>query len=89
LLTILLLVLGGLVGCRLPNQRRLLLGTLLLDLVVIAVLLNHGVHWLTSALSLLLPLLVAALVGATLTQWYRRSKAAWGRRSSRTNSGSV
>jgi hypothetical protein len=80
---------GGVVGCALPHHRRQLLGALLLDLVVIAVLLDHGLHRLMFGLGLLLPLLAAALVGATLTQWYRRSKAVWGRRSSRTTGGSA
>jgi hypothetical protein len=50
---------------------------------------HHRRQLLGTLFGLLLPLLVAALVGATLTQWYRRSRAVWRRRSSRTTGGSA
>jgi len=82
--TILILVLGGLVGYGVRRPRPLLVA-LVVDLIVLALAHDQGVHWLIVVLSPLLPLLAAALVGAILRTWYMRSKTGWGRRASRPN----
>lgn len=74
-LTILLFLLGGLVGYG-ARRPRPLLGALLVNLVVLAIAHDQGVHWLILAFSLLLPVLAAACVTAFLRQWYLRSRFA-------------
>jgi hypothetical protein len=81
-LTILLLLLGGLIGYRVRHPR-LLLGALLVDLVLLAIAADQGIHSLIVVFSVLLPLLFAAFLGAVLGQSYTWSRAVWGRWGSR------
>jgi len=76
---ILIVLLGGLVGYRF--RRRLpLLGLLAVVLIVLVVAGAHGTGWLILAASLLTPLVIAALVGATFREWYGRFRAAAARK---------